>query len=137
MKILVMGLPSSGKTTLATALASSLGAVHFNADDVRKAHKDFDFSIEGRLRQAVRLGKLCDKVDSEYVIADFVCPTNETRAAFNADFTVWVNRIDKGRFEDTNKIFEKPDSDIVIPFGMSVEEEVSMVLIKLKDKVLT
>ena len=131
MKLLIMGLPNAGKTTLATALARRLEAVHYNADDVRKMHNDWDFSAEGRLRQAVRMGKICDAVDGDdrYVIADFVCPTSETRSAFGDAFVIWVDRIDAGRFEDTNKLFEPPTIvDVVVPAGMLVDEEVSMVM---------
>lgn len=108
MKILIMGLPGAGKTTLAKALAKRLKATHYNADDARRLHDDWDFSVEGRIRQATRLGEMCDKAETEYVIADFVCPTPETRTAFNADFIVWVDRIKEGRFEDTNKLFVPP-----------------------------
>lgn len=129
MKILIMGLPNAGKTTLAKALAKRLDAVHFNADDVRKLYNDWDFSIEGRLRQATRLGKLCDDTEAEYVIADFVCPTNDTRRAFGEAFIIWVDRIDEGRFADTNKLFEPPTVvDVVVPDGMLVDEEVSMIV---------
>ena len=109
MKILVMGLPGSGKTTLATALAKELNAEHFNADLVRATlSKDLGFSIADRIELARRMSALCDLSTSQYVIADFVCPTPETREAFNADFTVWVDRIKEGRFEDTNKLFVAP-----------------------------
>ena len=132
-----MGLPGSGKTTLATALSKELKATHYNADAVRATiSKDLSFSIVDRIEQASRMSKLCDAAISKYVVADFVCPTRETRSAFNADFTIWVNRIDKGRFEDTNKLFEIPDADVIIPSGMSVEEEVSLVLKMLSGKVV-
>jgi len=84
-KILVMGLPGSGKTTLAKTLAPMLHAVHFNADDIRKQiNPHLRFSLEDRIEQARRIGWLCDQVtlSGNFVIADLVCPTNETRAAF-------------------------------------------------------
>ncbi len=106
-----MGLPGAGKTTLATELAKQLKAVHFNADEIRKKiNKDLKFSIEDRMEQARRMGVLCDIVvrAGHFAIADFVCPTEETRRVFNADIIIWVDRIEKGRFEDTNIIFTSP-----------------------------
>ena len=106
-----MGLPGSGKTTLSKELSLILNAVYFNADEIRaNINKDLGFSIEDRVEQARRMGWLCDQVaqTKTYVIADFVCPTEETRKIFNADYVIWVDRITKGRFEDTNKIFEPP-----------------------------
>ena len=111
MKILVMGLPGAGKTTLATLLAERLRAVHFNADDIRQnINKDLGFTEEDRVEQARRMSHLCDLVtrSGTTVIADFVCPTIETRATFRADFIVWVDRIEEGRFEDTNHLFQVP-----------------------------
>ena len=110
-RILIMGLPGAGKTTLALELARRLNAVHFNADDVRaNIGRDLDFSVESRLEQARRMGWLCAKVAEagHTAIADFVCPTAATRDAFGPAFTIWVDRIDAGRFEDTNRLFEPP-----------------------------
>lgn len=112
-KVLIMGLPGSGKTTLARELAEKLNAVHFNADEVREnINKDLGFSKEHRIEQAKRMGWLCDKVaeTGNFVIADFVCPTKETREAFGECFTIFVDTIKEGRFEDTNRIFEKPEN---------------------------
>jgi hypothetical protein len=110
-KILIMGLPGAGKTTLATSLAPLLNAVVFNADAVRaNISCDLGFSHTDRIEQARRMGWLCDRVVEAggTVIADFICPTEETRAAFGAAFTIWLNRISSGRFEDTNRMFVPP-----------------------------
>jgi hypothetical protein len=111
-KILIMGLPGAGKTTLAKALMPRLHAVHFNADGVRdNINKDLGFAIEDRIEHARRMGWLCDQVvqSGTYVIADFICPTPETRDAFGDAFIVWVDRITQGRYEDTNRLFQPPD----------------------------
>ena len=110
-KILIMGLPGAGKTTLTLALAPLLNAVLFNADEVRaNLNRDLGFSIEDRIEQARRMGWLCDQVVKAggTAIADFVCPTAETREAFGPAFTIWLDRILAGRFEDTNKLFTPP-----------------------------
>ena len=108
--ILVMGLPGAGKTTLADEMAPLLNAKRLNADEVRKAANDWDFSAEGRVRQAKRMAEFALKLKKEghYVIADFVAPTPEARGLFPADFRVWVDTIKKGRFEDTNQMFVNP-----------------------------
>jgi adenylylsulfate kinase len=110
-KILIMGLPGAGKTFLANKLVPKLGAVWLNADKVRQEANDWDFSTEGRQRQAKRMKDLANKalLEEKHVIADFVCPTPKTRDDFAADYTVWVDTIEKGRFEDTNKVFVKPE----------------------------
>lgn len=113
-RILVMGLPGSGKTYLAQHILEHLqqerkSVMWLNADDVRKKYNDWDFSHEGRVRQSLRMRELADSYKTDYVICDFVAPLVEMRNNFKADWTVWVDTIDKGRFEDTNKAFTPPE----------------------------
>ncbi len=108
--ILIMGLPGAGKTTLANELAPLLNAKRLNADEIRKAANDWDFSEEGRTRQAKRMAEHAIKLKNEgnYVVADFICPTPEARNLFPADYIIWVDTIKEGRFDDTNKMFVMP-----------------------------
>ena len=105
-----MGLPGSGKTYLAERLQPLLESAWFNADKVRSMAGDWDFSEEGRLRQSLRMKNLADfeKNHGRMVICDFVCPTKETKENFAPDITIWMNTIQSGRYEDTNKMFEEP-----------------------------
>ena len=109
--ILIMGLPGSGKTTLAEQLAPMLNAKRLNADEVRKEANDWDFSEEGRKRQAKRMSDFALNLKEKGfdVVADFICPTPEARNLFPADYVVWVDTIKEGRFDDTNKMFIKPE----------------------------
>ena len=106
-----MGLPGSGKTTLASNLVPLLNAKWLNADEVRKEANDWDFSADGRTRQATRMWNkaLEFKKQGNNVVADFVCPTPAARALFPADFIIWMDTIKEGRFDDTNKMFVKPE----------------------------
>ena len=106
-----MGLPGAGKTTLANEIAPILNAKRLNADEVRRAANDWDFSEEGRKRQAKRMADFAIKLkdSGNYVVADFICPTPKARELFNADFIVWVDTIKKGRYDDTNAMFVKPE----------------------------
>ena len=108
-----MGLPGSGKTTLGDKLAPLLKANRVNADEVRKKFNDWDFSLEGRIRQSNRMNELSDNEikNNNHVITDFVCPTKDARKKFKADYLIWMNTIKKGRFDDTNKIFQEPEKD--------------------------
>ena len=111
MKILVMGLPGSGKTFLTERLVPLLNAAWYNADKLREMSNDWDFSNEGRLRQSTRMRTFADfeKSNHRYVVCDFVCPTKETRDNFDPDILIWMDTIKEGRFEDTNRLFENPD----------------------------
>ena len=105
-----MGLPGSGKTTLAKPFAELIGGIHLNADEVRTRYDDWDFSPEGRIRQAQRMRHLADGVvlAGKIAIADFVCPTEQARLQFAPNYTVWMDTIEEGRYQDTNAMFEKP-----------------------------
>ena len=114
IKILIMGLPGAGKTTLAEALRDLIQDNNqtvdwFNADLIRQAYDDWDFSVEGRIRQSVRMRDLADKMTSDYVICDFVCPLPSMRDNFAADFVVWIDTISECRYLDTNQMFIKPE----------------------------
>jgi adenylylsulfate kinase len=113
-KILIMGLPGTGKTTLAEELKSQLQlkgktVAWFNADYVRHINNDWDFSSEGRIRQAKRMKELANGMMTDYVICDFVAPTEKIRKIFEADFTIWMNTNYWSNYQDTDKIFEKPE----------------------------
>ena len=130
-----MGLPGAGKTTLADELASKINAKRLNADEVRKAANDWDFSEEGRTRQSKRMADFAFKLKSEgnYVVADFVCPTPEARSLFPADFVIWVDTIKEGRFDDTNKMFVKPtkyDFHVTTQDAKSWAEKIKKEIIK-------
>ena len=109
-KILIMGLPGSGKTTLAKLLAPMFNAVWLNADKVREEVNDWDFTPTGRTRQTDRMKTYAQKAldDNRNVLADFICPTEQTRRDFDADYIIWMDTIKEGRVEDTNKMFEPP-----------------------------
>tara|TARA_B100001093_G_C26120310_1_gene714638 strand:+ start:120 stop:530 length:411 start_codon:yes stop_codon:yes gene_type:complete len=118
MKILICGLSGSGKTTLAKALKEKLEyCFYLNADEVREKYNDWDFSPEGRIRQAKRMSSLADELslmNPDYVIVDFICPTNETRKLVSPDYIIYMDTIDKSIYEDTDKIFEIPEFDFKV-----------------------
>jgi GTPase SAR1 family protein len=136
-RILIMGLPGAGKTYFAERLKLYLeqngdvmkvspGRVlgyegipgpdffnvkvdWFNADEVRKRFNDWDFSREGRIRQSLRMFEFAVKCTGDFAICDFVAPLVEMRNNFKADWTIWMDTIDAGRYDDTNKAFTPPD----------------------------
>lgn len=126
MKILVFGLPGAGKTWLSERLHQHItDCAWFNADKIREMANDWDFTPEGRLRQATRMKNIADfeKANHRWVICDFVCPTQHTRDIFSADIKIWVDTISEGRFDDTNKMFEAPeDFDYHVNHFMSDDE---------------
>lgn len=112
-RILVMGLPGAGKTYLAQHLLECLEhadkkCIWLNADRVREEYNDWDFSTEGRIRQSLRMREMADRIECDYVIADFVAPLPEMRTNFHADWTIWLDTISAGRYEDTNAVFVEP-----------------------------
>jgi adenylylsulfate kinase len=114
-KILIMGLPGSGKTTFAQALLDKIGeqkisSAWYNADHVRKMYDDWDFSLDGRLRQAQRMAEKADKCKELGIVAvcDFVCPTEYLREVFNPDIMVWMDTLENSVYDDTNELFESP-----------------------------
>lgn len=133
MIVQIIGLPGSGKTTLAKALMEHTDAIHLNADEVRAdLNKDLGFTPEDRIEQARRMGALARLLHAQgrIVIVDFICPTYETRKAFGKpDYLVWMNRVEESRFADTNKMWEDPENcDARIGDDCTVEEEVQIVL---------
>lgn len=113
-RILIMGLPGAGKTYLAERLKANLETHGYsvgwlNADEVRRHYNDWDFTKEGRIRQSLRMRELADTSNTDYVIVDFVAPLVEMRHNFKADWTIWMDTIAAGRYEDTNKMFVEPD----------------------------
>ena len=133
MKILIMGLPGAGKTTLAKELHSKIDSVWINADNVRKKANDWDFTIEGRKRQAKRMKDLANQAlkEKKHVIVDFICPTPQTRSDFNADFIIWMDTIKEGRFEDTHQMFIKP---IKYDFRVT-EKNAELISIQIVEKI--
>lgn len=132
MIIQIIGLPGAGKTALATELAARINAVHFNADEVRAdLNKNLGFSAEDRIEQARRMGALARLTSKQgfITISDFICPTEQTREAFGKpDVLIWVDRIKESRFPNTDAIWEQPKADLRIEDGLTIEEEVQLVI---------
>lgn len=136
MRILIMGLPGAGKTHLAKRLQIHLNSAWYNADKIREQANDWDFSPSGRNRQAERMNTLAtfEGVRGRTVICDFVCPTGETRKQFLADITIWMDTIEEGRFDNTNKIFERPaEVNYHVKSFMSDEEIINFAKVLRED----
>ena len=81
----------------------------FNADEIRKRFNDWDFSREGRIRQSLRMFEFAVKCSGDFAICDFVAPLPEMRNNFKADWTIWIDTIERSRYDDTNKAFVPPE----------------------------
>ena len=130
-----MGLPGAGKTHLAKRLQVHLNCAWYNADKVREMANDWDFTDAGRRRQSERMNiiALFEGTRGRTVICDFVCPTGETRKEFDADLTIWMDTIEAGRYEDTNKVFEPPEEVTYRIKGFMSDEEIIEFATKLKE----
>jgi len=137
MRILVMGLPGSGKTEFSNQLKQELirrnqSVTWYSADLVREDYNDWDFSVKGRIRQANRMKDLSIKssLEVDFVISDFVAPTVEIRNIFNADLVIFMDTIEQGRYPDTNKVFERPKyyDYIINNFDYSIEKIVNEII---------
>jgi adenylylsulfate kinase len=135
MRILIMGLPGAGKTHLAKRLQVHLNCAWYNADKVREMANDWDFTDSGRRRQSERMNTIAlfEGTRGRTVICDFVCPTGETRKQFSADLTIWMDTIEAGRYEDTNKVFEPPEEVTYRIKGFMSDEEIIEFATKLKE----
>lgn len=131
-----MGLPGSGKTHIAKRLQIHLNCAWYNADKVREMANDWDFSEAGRRRQSERMNTIAlfEGTRGRTVICDFVCPTGETRKQFSADITIWMDTIQAGRFDNTNKIFEPPTEVDYHVKGFMSDEEILTFANNLKEK---
>jgi len=107
--IQILGLPGSGKTTLALTLKERLNAIHLNADEVRSTlNSDLGFSNKDREENARRLGEMARLLSKQgnLVIVDFICPTKSTRQAFGKpDIKIVMNTIVSSRFADTDAMW--------------------------------
>lgn len=138
MKILIFGLPGAGKTYLANKMQEVLGCAWYNADKVREMANDWDFTPTGRKRQAERMFNIAkfEKENGRTVICDFVCPTKETREQFSPDYSIWMNTIERGRFEDTNQMFETPSYADCIVEKFLTDDEILKLVEDMKDDFL-
>ena len=129
--ILLTGLSGSGQTTLAKKIVYHCGGTHFNADSVRALHNDWDFSIEGRDRQVLRMTELKEQAEG-LVVLDFICPKESSRKFINADLTIFLDTVTSSKYPDTDKVYEKPVSPEIHVKEWSETEMVLSVIKKIK-----
>lgn len=139
MRILVCGLPGAGKTTFAKKLVAQLGneAVHLNGDELRKQFNDWDFSPEGRQRQAERMAAEAQKAEDagRVAVCDFVCPTEEYRRIVDPNALIWANRTPVRNFADTTALFEKPIRALVeITDDTDIDAVIGDLVMQLRNK---
>mgnify|MGYP000887189438 CR=1 FL=1 len=130
--ILIMGLPGSGKTTLAKHVAKEFNADWLNADKIRRKFDNWDFSKKGIIKQVKRMRDLAEKSNNKYVVADFICPLPEQIKIFRPNYIFWMDTIKRGRFQNMNKLFQKPKK-----FDLRfTEKKLQINLMQVKDKIL-
>ena len=134
MIILIMGLPGSGKTTLAAELTKHLNASWINADKIREKYNDWDFSKEGVLRQAKRMREVANKQKNKFIIADFVCPFKKGRSLFDPDYLIWMDTISKGRLPTFDDSFEKPEKCDFKISNFKSKDSVNQIIRDIKNK---
>ena len=124
-KILIMGLPDSGKTTLAKLLAPMFNAVLLNEDEVRKEANDFDLSEVGRSIHTNRMKRLADEAiqNNRNVVADFEC-TDDERKDFNADYIIYMDTIKESKLEPPSNFDFKVTHKDAQMFSFLIKQEI-------------
>lgn len=135
-RILIMGLPGSGKTTLTVNLAYAIRqlgktVLWHNADAVRKLHNDWDFTVEGRIRQSIRMRDLAAAATTDVVICDFICPLPIMRENYAADFLVWVDTESTSRYSDTDQLFQAPETYDIKVTSKSADKWTALILAQI------
>jgi hypothetical protein len=124
-KILIMGLPESGKTSLAKLLAPMFNAVLINEDEVRKEANDFDLSEVGRSIHTNRMKRLADEAiqNNRNVVADFEC-TDDERKDFNADYIIYMDTIKESKLEPPSNFDFKVTHKDAQMFSFLIKQEI-------------